>query len=80
MHVSAGVVGHDSEGAGAPERPHRRGASSPTARLHADKLSFSRETKAVILFEGLVDWAEWGRKMGSSAYALATAATSVYPA
>jgi hypothetical protein len=47
---------------------------------YAYKLSFSRETKKAILFEGLFDVAEWGRLMGSKEFALAAARYSLYPA
>lgn len=47
---------------------------------YAYRLTFSPTTKKAILFEGLVDPAEWGRMMGSPELALASAKTSLYPA
>ena len=47
---------------------------------YAYKLTFSRETKKVILFEGLWDVADWGRMMGSPAFAIGSARCSLYPA
>ena len=43
-------------------------------------LTYGRESKRVEQFEGLFDVAEFGRLMGSTTYALAAAAKSVYPA
>jgi len=43
-------------------------------------LTFSRDTKRVVLLEGQVDLAEWGRKLGSREFAVASALTPLYPA
>ena len=47
---------------------------------YAYRLTFSPETKKAILFEALVDVAEWGRLMDSPDYAAASAAAPIYPA
>lgn len=56
-----------------------RGKSFENLR-YAYKLTFSRETRKAILFEGLFDLAEFGRLMGSTEYATAAADRSLYPA
>jgi hypothetical protein len=47
---------------------------------YAYRLTFNRETKKAELFEGLFDLAEFGRLMGSPAYAAASSGASLYPA
>ncbi len=47
---------------------------------YAYRLTFSPKTKKAILFEALVDVAEWGRLMDSPEYAVASASAPIYPA
>lgn len=45
---------------------------------YAYRLSFSRETKKVVCFEGLFDLADWGRLLDSPELSVAAARSSLY--